>query len=97
MDAAIFNSFKVFITEDIQRIINKWERKQRNPNSFIFDILQPENLSDDQIYRDINQAANTINKYMKRNAGNPKLEKVPSTNYARHLYSTVLKRAGVPY
>ena len=86
---------EVFITEDIQRIIKKWGRKPQDPNSFIFDILKPEDLSDVQIYRDINQAVKTINKYMKRIAENLKLERIPTTNFARHSFSTILKRAGV--
>lgn len=87
---------EVFITEDIKRIIDKWGKKPRAPKSFIFDILHPKDLSDLQIYRDINQAVRTINKYMKRIAECLKLERVPTTNFARHSYATILKRAGVP-
>jgi integrase/recombinase XerD len=89
-------TIEVIITEDIQRIINKWGRKPPRPKSFIFDILHPNDLSDVQIYRDVNQAVRTINKYMKRIANDLKLERVPTTNFARHSFSTVLKRAGVP-
>ncbi|HEY5371240.1 MAG TPA: tyrosine-type recombinase/integrase, partial [Hanamia sp.] len=87
---------QVFITDDLQRIINKWGKKPVKPKSFIFDILNPKDLSDLQIYRDINQAVKTINKYMKRIAQDLKLERAPTTNFARHSFSTVLKRAGVP-
>lgn len=87
---------EVFITEDIKRIIDKWGNKPRTPKSFIFDILHPKDLSDLQIYRDINQAVRTINKYMKRIAEELELDRVPTTNFARHSYATVLKRAGVP-
>lgn len=89
-------TIEVFISEDVQRIINKWGRKPQRPKSFIFDILHPKDLSDLQIYRDVNQAVRTINKYMKRVAEALKLERVPTTNFARHSFSTVLKRAGVP-
>ncbi|MDQ2719898.1 MAG: site-specific integrase [Bacteroidota bacterium] len=88
-------TIEIFITEDIQRIINKWGRKPQRPKSFIFDILHPKLLSDLQIYRDINQAVRTTNKYMKRIAEDLKLNRVPTTNFARHSFSTVLKRAGV--
>ena len=87
---------QVFITEDIQRIINKWGKKPARPKTFIFDILNPKDLSDLQVYRDVNQGVRTINKYMKRIAEDLKLERVPTTNFARHSFSTVLKRAGVP-
>jgi site-specific recombinase XerD len=36
-----------------------------------------------------------INKYMKRIAGDLKLDRVPTTNFVRHSFSTFLKRAGV--
>jgi integrase/recombinase XerD len=86
---------EVFITEDLERIIDQWGKKPRRPAAFIFDILQPKDLSDIQIYRNINQAVKTINKHMKRIAGVLKLYRVPTTNFARHSFSTVLKRAGV--
>ena len=86
---------EVFITEDLDRIINKWGSKPKKPTYFIFDILDPKDLSDLQIYRNINQAVKTINKYMKRIAINLKLDRAPTTNFARHSFSTVLKRAGV--
>jgi integrase/recombinase XerD len=89
-------TIQVSITEDIERIINKWGKKPANPKTFIFDMLDPKDLSDLQIYRDINQAVKTINKYMKRIAEDLKLERVPTTNFARHSFSTILKRAGVP-
>lgn len=85
---------QVFITEDLQRIINKWGKKPVSPKTFIFDMLHPKDLSDLQIYRDINQAVKTINEYMKRIAEDLKLERVPTTNFARHSFSTILKRAG---
>lgn len=89
-------TIEVFITKDIERIINKWGRKPQKPKSFIFDILHPKDLSDLQIYRDVNQAVKTINKYMERIAEVLKLERIPTTSFARHSFSTVLKRAGVP-
>ena len=38
----------------------------------------------------------TINKYMKQIGKNLELSKLPTCNFARHTYSTVLKRANVP-
>ncbi len=49
---------EVFITEDIDRIINKWGKKPKRATTFIFDILEPKDLSDVQIYRNNNQAIN---------------------------------------
>ena len=89
-------TIQVSITEDIEEIINKWGNKPVKPKTFIFDMLHPKDLSDLQIYRDVNQAVKTINKYMKRIAVDLKLERIPTTNFARHSFSTILKRAGVP-
>ena len=89
-------TIEVFINEDIKRIIKKWGNKPTMPQNFIFDILHPKDLSDLQIYRDISQAVKYINKYMKRIAANLELERAPTTNFARHSFSTILKRSGVP-
>ena len=89
-------TIEVSINEDIRRIIKKWGNKPANHQNFIFDILHPKDLSDLQIFRDINQAIKVINKYMKHIASNLELERAPTTNFARHSFSTILKRAGVP-
>lgn len=89
-------TIEVSINEDIKRIIKKWGNKPAKPKNFIFDILHPQDLSGLQIYRDINQAVKVINKYMKRIASNLELERAPTTNFARHSFSTILKRSGVP-
>ena len=87
---------EVPINEDIHRIIKKWGNKSKKPQNFIFSILDPNDLSDLQIFRDINQAVKSINIYMKRIAVNLKLQRAPTTNFARHSFSTILKRSGVP-
>ena len=46
--------------------------------------------------RNVNQAVKNINKYMKRIGKALGLSKLPTCNFARHTYSTVLKRAHVP-
>ena len=89
-------TIEVPLHEDIQRILNSWGTKLAKPENFIFDILQSDNLSDLQNYRNINQAVKNINKYMKRIALNLELERVPTTNFARHSFSTVLIRSCVP-
>lgn len=58
-------------------------------------FLIPRIYLDLQVYRDTNQAVKTINKYMKLIAQNLKLERAPTTNFASHSFSTVLKPAGV--
>ncbi len=87
---------EVALTDDIKFYINKWGQKPRRPGAFIFSILHPDDQSPEQIHRDVNQAVKTINKYMKRIAKELGLERMPTTNFARHSHATVLKRAGVP-
>ena len=87
---------EVSINDDIKGIIKKWGNKSTKPQNFIFDILHPNDLSDLQIFRDVNQAVKTINLYMKRIATSLDLERAPTTNFARHSFSTILKRSGVP-
>ncbi len=87
---------EVIINEDIQRIIDKWGTKPIHPDNYIFGILSNKNSDPKIHYRAINQAIKTINKYMKRIATELGLERMPTTNFARHSFSTILKRAGVP-
>ena len=87
---------EITINDDIKRIIKKWGNKSTEPQNFIFDILNPNDLSDLQIFRDIGQAVKSINLYMKRIAASLNLERAPTTNFARHSFSTILKRSGVP-
>lgn len=89
-------TIEIFLNEEIQEIIKKWGKKPVKAKSYIFDILHPTDLTDLQIYRDVNQAVKSINKYMRRIAETLQLERVPTTNFARHSFSTVLKRSGVP-
>jgi integrase len=77
-------------------IIDRWGNVDRSPGQFIFGILDASNLSAVQEYRNVNQAIKTINKYMKRIGAELGLSKQPTCNFARHTYSTVLKRANVP-
>lgn len=83
------------ITEDTQRILDKWGSQNSSPSLFLFDILHPKDLSPKQVYRDVHQATKTINKYMKRIAASLELGVAPTTNFARHSFSTILKKAGV--
>ena len=86
-----FQKIQVFLTENLLRIINKWVKKRVKSKTFIFNILNPKDLSDLQIYRDINQAVKRINKYMKRIAEDLKLERAPTINFVRYSFSTILK------
>ena len=86
----------VFIHPQMQEIINRWGNPDRSARNFIFKIMDRGDLSPIQISRNVNQAVKTINKYMKEIGMEIGLSKHPTCNFARHTYSTVLKRANVP-
>ncbi len=89
-------TIQIFLQEDLKRIIAKWGKPDPKPHEFIFDILHQEDTSPMQMYRDVNQAIKIINTYMKRIGKIQELSKLPTCNFARHTYSTVLKRANIP-
>ena len=89
-------TIQIYLQEDLKRIIAKWGRPDPKPDKFIFDILHQEDTSPTQLYRDVNQAIKIINTYMKKIGKIQELTKLPTCNFGRHTYSTVLKRANIP-
>jgi integrase/recombinase XerD len=86
----------VHVHPHMKVIIRRWGKNTPDPKAFIFDIMDNGDFSPLQEYRNVNQAVKTINKYMKRIGEKLQLSKLPTCNFARHTYSTVLKRANVP-
>jgi integrase/recombinase XerD len=89
-------SIQIHFHDELKKIIANWGNPDQKPSHFIFDILHPGDLSPMQVTRDVNQAVKVINKYMKRIGRSLGLERQPTCMFARHTYSTVLKRANVP-
>ncbi|MDQ6723725.1 MAG: site-specific integrase [Thermoproteota archaeon] len=87
---------EVIITEEIQRICDKWGSKPIKPLNYIFDIFDPTKMSDKGKRDAVKNASKNIGKYMKKIAVELSLEATPTYIYARHSFSTILKRAGVP-
>lgn len=87
---------KIPVTEDLKRIISKWGNKGKKPGDFLFPFLSLSHTDAETVYKTVNQAIKTENKYMKRIAMALGLDRIPTTNFARHSYATVLKNAGVP-
>jgi site-specific recombinase XerD len=85
---------QIILNDELKKIIAKQGNKKRLPKNYLFDILkEPDNPL--QVFKDVNQAIKTINLHMKRIAVKLQLSRIPTTNFARHSFSTVLKRAGV--
>jgi integrase/recombinase XerD len=89
-------TIEVAITEDTQQIMNKWGNKPINPSTYIFNIFDPNRMSEKEKRDAVKSASKRIGKYMKKIAVELNLEKTPTYIYARHSFSTILKRAGVP-
>ena len=89
-------TIEVSITEDIQQIIKKWGNKPTNPSTYIFNIFDPIKISEKDKRDAVKNASKRIGKYMRKIAVELNLEKMPTYIYARHSFSTILKRAGVP-
>lgn len=87
---------QIIITDELQKIIDRWGKKTQRGGTYIFDLIKNEHSNAEQVAKDIHQAIKTINKYMGRIADNLELERKVTTNFARHSYATVLKRAGIP-
>ena len=83
----------IFITEDVKRIISKWGNPEKKKENLIFPILNPKDNAEKQRAA-IQQFTKVINKYMKRVAEKVGIDKPCTTYYARHSFSTVLKRSG---
>ena len=86
----------VFLHPQMEQIIEKWGNPDKLPNNYIFKIMEYGVPSPMQETRNVNQAVKNINKYMKRIGHKLELSKIPTCNFARHTYSTILKRANVP-
>lgn len=84
---------KVFITEQLGRIIDKWGNKPVTPEQFIFPILS-ETMTPEKIDSTIRQTIKTINKYVKRIAKATKIKIPVTSSHARHTFATLLKRSG---
>ncbi|MCH5599493.1 tyrosine-type recombinase/integrase [Niabella ginsengisoli] len=92
---ANLQNISVVLIDDLKTILSRRAKKNGTPNDFVFDLLSSKSTQE-EIYKTVNQTVKTVNKYMNRIAGKLKLNRLPTTNFARHSYSTVLKRAGVP-
>jgi integrase len=84
----------IFISPEIQEIINKWGNKRISDKTYIFNFLTP-GLTPRQEKERTLSARKKINKYMGNIARTLDLKIKPTTAHARHSFSTVLKRAGV--
>lgn len=83
----------VYLLPEAKEIIARQGNTTNDPDDFVFPILSKE-LSERQIIERVKQHNKNTNKYVRRIAGKVGINDKITTYYARHSYSTVLKRAG---
>lgn len=87
------NPITVFITEDMQRIIDRWGNANKAPGNYIFPVFEP-GLSPMRLY-DLNLLfVCFINSWMKEILKKLGVNKKATTYVARHSFSTIIKRSG---
>lgn len=84
---------KVYLTDHIKEIIEKYGQKNKSPNCLIFKII---NIMDDlkKQHADLQQFIKMVNKYMREITEELGIEKDCTTYTARHSTATILKRSG---
>jgi len=83
----------VYLLPEAHNIINNLGNKPQEKNSYIFPVYNDQ-MSMEQKFIRLKQFIKTTNKYIKRIASKIGLDKEITTYWARHSYSTVLKRSG---
>jgi integrase len=83
----------IFLTEELKILIAKWGNPETKNENLIFSILNPVDTKEKQ-RATIQQFTKMVNKYMKIIATKIGVNKPCTTYYARHSFSTVLKRSG---
>ena len=87
-------SISVFISKDIQRIIERRGNKDKSPANYIFPILEV-GITPLRQYELIELFIRSINDWMDKIRVKLNIERRVSTYVARHTFSTVMKRSGV--
>lgn len=86
-------TIQILINEDLKRIINKWGAKK---GEYVFQIILKTDDTPEKVIQRINQFIKNTNKYLGKISIELGLSRKVTTNFARHSFSTVLKRSGVP-
>lgn len=85
----------VTLNKEIMGVIKKWCNKDKDPENFVFPILDKD-ISPTEEYKLIYNYTRHLNKWMKRMGKDLEFSIKCTTYSARHSYATVLKRSGVP-
>jgi integrase len=84
----------VYITEDMQKVIDYWGNKDNRPNNYIFPVFTHDITPLRQIEL-IELFVQALNDWMLKIRKKLGIEKKVTTYVARHTFSTIMKRSGV--
>jgi integrase/recombinase XerD len=84
----------VYITEDMRAIMERYSTKDKNPESYVFPVMESE-LNPLKQYERVPLFTKYINDGLKEICEELGIEKSITTVVSRHTFSTQLKRAGV--
>jgi len=84
----------VFITEDMQAILDRWANKDKSPGNYVFLILES-GLNELRKYELVQLFVGFINDWMKHILKQLGIDKKATTYVARHTFSTIMNRSGV--
>ena len=89
------NIIRVLIIPEIQEIIDDLGNTDKEPENYIFPIFKAE-FSELEKHNRLKQHIKNTNKYIRRVAKDVGINENITTYWARHSYSTILKRSGAP-
>jgi integrase len=83
----------IYISPEIQAIIDKWRNPDQRPDSYLFPILEEDMNAEKQMLK-IKQFTKNVNSHIKKIAVIIQIDKQVTTYFARHSFATILKRSG---
>lgn len=81
------------LLNEAEKIIDKWGSKNGTSDDYIFNIIDKE-MSPETIEKKIHQFIKTTNYWNRKLAGKLEIKADMTTYYARHTFSTMMKRMG---
>jgi len=87
------NQISIYISPEIQAIIDRWRNLDRKPGSYLFPILEVGMNAAEQMLR-IKQFTQNVNKNLRKITALLGIDKHVTTYFARHSFATVLRRSG---
>jgi integrase len=84
---------RIRYSDNIKSIINEIGNKDKSPNAHIFNIFH-DGMSAIQEMKTVENLIKNVNKYMRKISLELKFDKIITTYWARHSFSTYMKRSG---